>query len=253
MHSNVSSTERFSDRVYNYVRYRPSYPAGLVEKIVLECQLNAGSVIADVGSGTGKLTELLLAKDLQVAGVEPNREMRQAAEELLGQYKKFISVDGESASTGLADGSIDLVTAAQAFHWFDSESAKEEFNRILKPDGRIALIWNQRETCSGFQRDYDAMLTSNLAEYAEVNHRSICDADIKSFMRQRQMQKFCFDYVQCFDLASFIGRMKSSSYTPEEGTKELIDLVAEAEKLFSQYECGGEIEFAYQSILYLSS
>lgn len=248
----LKPTERFSDRVSNYLKYRPSYPPALIDELQKQCSLDSDSVIADIGSGTGKLSELLLARDFCVQCVEPNKEMRESAEALLGSHSGFTSIDGQSEKTGLADSSVDLITAAQAFHWFDAEKTGKEFDRILKSEGRIALIWNQRDTDQAFQREYDEMLTKYAPEYSRVNHRNINDSDIEAFYHPRQMKLHKFDYCQHFDSTAFIGRMNSSSYTPKKGTAEFAVLHDVAKDLFAKYEQNGKVEFSYQTNLYLS-
>ena len=138
------STRRFSSRVDNYVKYRPSYPPEVVELLAAECGLTPGALVADIGAGTGLLAELFLQNGYRVLGVEPNREMRQAGERLLGDYPHFTSIDGTAEVTTLADKSVDIITAGQAFHWFDREKARAEFARILRPGGWVALVWNER-------------------------------------------------------------------------------------------------------------
>lgn len=248
----MKNTERFSSRVSDYLKYRPSYPTELISLLAQRCLADRGSVIADIGSGTGKLSELLLVGSHQVYGVEPNREMREAAEALLAGNEKFVSVDGESISTRLADQSVDLICAAQAFHWFDREPTKIEFERILKPGGFIALIWNQRDTNSDFQRDYDRLLSMHCAEYGMVNHRNISDKDIEGFFSPKSVDFFTFQYAQKFDENALLGRMFSSSYTPGPDSLEGQKLANAARELFAQHEKNGTIEFTYQTNLYLS-
>lgn len=137
-------TQRFSSRVENYSRYRPSYPRQVLELLFEECGLTAASIIADIGSGTGIMTRLFLENGNQVFAVEPNREMRQEAEWNLASYSHFVSVDATAEATTLRAGSVDFVVAAQAFHWFDREKVRPEFVRILKPEGWVVLVWNDR-------------------------------------------------------------------------------------------------------------
>ncbi|MFM1850906.1 MAG: hypothetical protein RIS54_590 [Verrucomicrobiota bacterium] len=140
------ATGRFSDRVEAYVRYRPGYPADLISTLVAEAQLGPDSVVADVGSGTGIFTALLLPDTGTVHAIEPNAPMRTWAESTMGAEPKFHSHGTPAEATGLPDASVDLVTAAQAFHWFDPVATRREFARILKPGGQVALIWNERLT-----------------------------------------------------------------------------------------------------------
>ena len=125
--SEPATASRFNNRVENYIAYRPKYPAAVAEFLRNELGLSAASVVADVGSGTGILSELLLRAGCTVFGVEPNEAMREAAEELLQAYPNFKSVHGTAEATTLDDSSVDFVTAGQAFHWFDIEGARREF------------------------------------------------------------------------------------------------------------------------------
>src|SRR5689334_15561560 len=133
----VDPTLRFSNRVDNYSKYRPTYPSAVLDLLAAECGLTSNALIADIGSGTGLLAELFLTNGNRVVGVEPNREMRAAGERLLANAPGFTSVDGTAEATTLAAGSVDFVTAGQAFHWFDRALARVEFARILKPEGWV--------------------------------------------------------------------------------------------------------------------
>src|SRR5437879_9326158 len=166
-----NATSRFSDRVENYVRYRPGYPPQALETLKAECGLSADYVIADIASGTGIWTRLLLENGNRVFGVEPNAEMRTAGERLLAGFSRFTSIKGTAESTTLPDRSVDLVTAAQAAHWFDRPRARREFLRILKPGGWLVLLWNERRTDSRpFLRDYEQLLLTYGTDYQEVRH-----------------------------------------------------------------------------------
>src|SRR4030095_5976457 len=135
---------RFSNRSDNYAKFRPGYPAGVIEILRSECGLTKTSVIADVGSGTGILSELFLRNGNSVLGIEPNADMRRVAEALLGSYDEFRSINATAEATTLQSEIVDFITAGQAFHWFDRAAAKREFARILTPEGWVVLIWNER-------------------------------------------------------------------------------------------------------------
>ena len=172
------STQRFSSRVGNYVRYRPAYPSAVLDLLKNECGLNAASVIADIASGTGIFTRMLLENGNRVFGVEPNADMRKAGEEFLRGYSQFTSVAGTAEATTLADHSVDLVTAAQAAHWFDREQARREFIRICRPGGWTVLLWNERRTGSTpFLRDYEQLLLEYGTDYQEVRYERTIRAD----------------------------------------------------------------------------
>jgi SAM-dependent methyltransferase len=247
----TDSTRRFSDRVEAYQKYRPGYPPVLVSTLLEKARLDAGAVVADIGSGTGIFTRLLLDHGLQVTAVEPNTNMRLAAETALSDYQQFTSIEGTAELTGLEDDSIDLVTAAQAFHWFNNTATKAEFQRILKPGGRLALIWNKRAVSEPFQQAYDAILSEYAPEYNKVNHMNLDTNDIAAFFSAGSMELLHFDNSQSLDFSELIGRLQSSSYCPAEGSAQYIPLVTELVNLFDQFAVNGRIDFAYDTQLYL--
>src|SRR4051794_14847949 len=152
-------TERFSNRVENYIRFRPSYPQAVIEVLRRNCQLTKTAAIADIGSGTGILAEMFLRNGNLVYGVEPNRQMREAGERSLRGYERFQSIDATAEETRLPSMSVDFVIAGQAFHWFDQGQAQREFKRILKPEGWVALVWNERrEDSTPFAKEYERLL-----------------------------------------------------------------------------------------------
>ncbi len=249
----MKSTERFSSRVDAYQKYRPDYPASLVAEIRKQTGLDGPAVAADIGSGTGIFTRLLLQAGFEVYAVEPNREMREAAEALLADEPRFTSVDANAEESRLESASIDLITAAQAFHWFNTDTAKQEFRRVLKADGKLALIWNRRKLSQPFQQTYDAILREFAPEYGKVNHMNLTAGDIERFFTAGSMQRFVFDNSQRLDFAALMGRLKSSSYCPEESSPQFIPLATELLSLFDQNAVDGVIEFEYDTELYLGS
>ncbi len=155
----LDPTARFSSRVDDYRKYRPSYPPQAIDFLEEKCGLSRDSVIADIGCGTGLFAKLLLERNYPVWGVEPNREMREAGEAFLTRFDPFRAIDGQAENTHLPKSSVDLVTAAQAFHWFEPVPARREFERVLKPDGYAAVLWNARRHLSTpFLSDYEEML-----------------------------------------------------------------------------------------------
>ncbi len=247
----LQTTELFSDRVSNYRKYRPSYPNQLIDTLTSECNLDSQSMIADIGSGTGIFSQLLLDKNCRVIGVEPNKEMREAAEHQLSNHINFNSVEGESENTTLENSSVDLITSAQAFHWFNRDKTRKEFERILKPTGYVALVWNQRNLDSQFQKEYDQMLREYASDYSAVNHMNLTIDHITDFYSPSEVSTFKFTNAQHFDLAGFLGRMQSSSYTPKTGTAESDALIMIANSLFEKFESKGVISFEYETFLYL--
>src|SRR5215813_7337989 len=230
----ITPTERFSSRVGNYSRFRPSYPVAVVDILKQQCALMPESIIADVGSGTGIFTRLLLESENRVYGVEPNQAMRKAGEEYLAGHPKFTSVAGTAENTTLPSASMDLITAAQAAHWFDRGKAIAEFRRILKPAGYLALVWNDRRTdASGFARDYESLLLEYGTDYAEVKRR---DAASQEFFGDITHRKHVLPNFQEFEYAALEGRLLSSSYTPPSGHPSHEPMLRELRRIFDAHK-----------------
>lgn len=243
-----NSTTRFSDRVDNYIKYRPSYPPEIVATLKEKCGMTANSIVADVGSGTGILTDLLLENGSRVFGIEPNREMREAAETILANRPGFTSIAGTAEDTGLPANSIDLVVAGQAFHWFDQEKAKVEFRRILRPDGWVALIWNGRNIdTSPFLKQYEELLLKHSTDYYRVNHMNIGLDILQEFFAPGTLRQETYANFQHFDLAGLKGRCLSSSYAPNIGQPGHESMIAELDEIFRTHQKDGFVMFEYQT------
>lgn len=244
----LNPTERFSTRVENYIKYRPDYPADVLDLLRADCGLTESAVVADVGSGTGILTRRLLPAAHHVYGVEPNREMRVAGEQLLKGYVNFTSVAATAEATKLPDQSVDLITAGQAFHWFDRLRARSEFKRILKPDGRVALIWNSRRTAATpFLRGYEQLLQDYATDYAQVDHTNIGAEEIAAFFAPNRPQLAVFENLQVFDFDGLRGRLLSSSYAPEPGHPNHEPMLEALRRLFDTHQTGGRVQFEYDT------
>lgn len=246
----LSTSERFSNRVANYVKYRPGYPPEVLQLFRDEMGLTPGSVIADIGSGTGLSAKLFLENGNTVFGIEPNAAMRAAAEEFLAEFPNFRSTDGTSEHTTLPDASIDIVIAAQAFHWFRPDETRLEFKRILKPVGFVALIWNERQLDSTpFLRDYEKLLLKYAKDYLEVRHEKVNEELLSAFFKA-DFRRATFANVQAFDFAGIKGRMLSSSYMPSEGDEDYLPMVKELETLFAKHNESGKIEVFYDTNIF---
>ena len=240
------ATQRFSSRVDNYVRYRPGYPTGVVELLKNECGLTHGSVIADIAFGTGLFTRVLLENGNRVFGVEPNDEMRLAGERFLQEYSSFTSIAGTAEATTLPDHSVDVITAAQAAHWFDREKARHEFIRILKPGGWLVLLWNDRRMDSTeFQRQYEQLLRTYGTDYEDVRQRGMTLA-LEGFFGQ-SFQTREFEYKQTFDYAGIEGRLLSSSYIPQKGQPKYDPMLCELRRIFDDHQVNGWVSFEYDT------
>jgi SAM-dependent methyltransferase len=243
----TDATQRFSSRVKDYVRYRPGYPLEVIGLLRSECGLTSDSVVADIASGTGIFTRMMLENGNRVFAVEPNSEMRAGGEEFLRNYPNFTSVAGNAEATTLPKGTIDVVTAAQAAHWFDREKARREFVRILKPDGWTALIWNERKTgATAFLRDYEKLLLTYGTDYHEVRHERTT-AEIADFFAPSRFQSQTFAMRQDFDYQSLEGRLLSSSYTPQTGHPNYEPMLAELRRIFDAHQVQGRVSLEYET------
>jgi SAM-dependent methyltransferase len=243
-------TKRFSTRVENYVRFRPGYPDSLLPLLEEQGTLRRDDVVADVGFGTGKLTRLFLGRVNVLYAVEPNDEMREAGQRLVADDRCRV-VAGRAEKTGLPDASVDLVVAAQAFHWFDIESSLAEMQRILRPGGRVALIWNVRdEARSDFMREYEALLGCHGTDYRNVGAHGV---DQATQARLFGLERGLFHRLpneQRLDREGLIGRVLSASYAPEPGSPGHDTMIAALDDLFQRHENAGEVVLHYRTEVY---
>ena len=241
--------KRFSNRVAYYIKYRPTYPPAVIDYLRQEINFSPTWVIADVGSGTGILAEIFLQRDNLVFGVEPNQAMRLAAEDLLLAYPNFRSIDGSAEATALAAGSIDLVTAGQAFHWFDPAQAKVEFSRILKPGGRVVLVWNTRRVdATPLMRAYEQLLDTYAEDYRRVKHTRVDRNILGTFFNGYRAK--AFGNSQYVDYETLKGRLLSSSYAPMTGHPQHAPMITALCQIFDQYQVDGRVRFEYDTNLF---
>lgn len=243
--------ERFSDRVAEYVRHRPGYPSELMSVLWEEAGFDSSWVVADVGSGTGLSTVPFLDHGNRVWAVEPNAEMRRAANELLEGRPGFRSVAGSAEATGLPPASVDLVAAGQAFHWFDHAAARREFLRILRPGRWAVVFWNTRRQDTAFQRGYENLLNTFGTDYAAVRHDRLTDPTLESFFGG-PFSRRVLHLEQHLDLSSVQGRLLSTSYTPPPGHTDHEAMMEAARELFHRHQVGGTVVMAYDTEIYLA-
>ncbi len=249
----LDSTRRFSNRVDDYVKYRPNYPHAALEFLREQRGLTRGARVADLGSGTGILTAQLLDAGARVWAVEPNTQMRAAAERLLGGRSGFTSVAGSAEATTLDAQSVDWVTAGQAFHWFEPESTRREALRILVGGGQVALLWNEHsEEPLPFLADYDALLRRHAPEYDQVRSLRADGATMRTFFG-REPERVVFAHQQIFDFEGFKGRAMSSSYVPVPGAPGYEPLLAGLREVFERHQRDGTVVFAYQTLVFFGT
>ncbi|MBN3852960.1 methyltransferase domain-containing protein [Paraburkholderia sp. Ac-20340] len=242
------STRRFTDRVADYVKYRPTYPREVATFVHVECGVAPAATVADIGAGTGISSKLFLDAGHPVVAVEPNAAMREAADRLLAAYPVYRSVAGTAEATTLADASVALVAAAQAFHWFDKAAARREFARILKPRGKIVLFWNSRKLKgSAFLEGYEALLQRFSTDYARVAETYPSDDAMADWFNDGFEQKTVFPNAQLLDFDGLRGRLASSSYAPKPGDERYEPMLAALRELFDTTQQDGLVNFAYET------
>lgn len=249
----MDSKTRFSNRVEDYVKYRPHYPAAIIPFLEKEYGLSHDQPMADIGAGTGISTAMFLQEGYEVYAVEPNADMLSKAVELLQQYPAFHAVDGTAENTTLPDGSMGAVIAGQAFHWFDQEKCKAEFKRILRPEGVLVLMWNERKTESPFEKDYDAFIVQHGKDYVKVDHRNVNDEDIARFFAPAPMQLKIFPNEQIFDFEGLKGRLLSSSYMPARDEEGYEPMISGLKDLFDKYKENELIRIGYDTKVYVGT
>ena len=241
-------TNRFTNRVDNYVKYRPTYPIPAVRFVKEHFGVGDRSLVADIGSGTGIFSSLLLDAGIRVTAVEPNAAMRMAAEKSLGNNPLFTSIDAKAEATGLSDCSVDLITVAQAFHWMDPAETKKEFARILRRDGHIALIWNLRRT----DTDFLAALDKIKRQYGQAhnNGQRANEEAIRAFFAPKKMMVKQFFLEESHDFSSLKGQLLSSSYLPLAGSPRFDEMTASLQTVFDQFQQNGRVIVSYETKIY---
>ncbi|GKU75675.1 class I SAM-dependent methyltransferase [Paenibacillus sp. L3-i20] len=247
----MNSKEIFSNRVDDYVKYRPTYPKEALDFLYEEVGFKADSVIADLGAGTGKFSKLLLERGSEVIGVEPNKAMAEAATASLKGEARYRQVNGAGEHTGLPSQSVDFIVCAQAYHWFDRDGARTEFQRILNPNGKVVLIWNSRKlTGSPFLERYEQLLRTYGTDYEKVSHKNITIETLRPYFSNDSLKLNQFSYDQQLDEAALKGRLLSSSYTPAAGHPDHEPMIAELSNIFKDTQSGGVVAFEYVTELY---
>jgi len=247
----TDAKQRFSNRVTDYVRYRPGYPAEILPLLQTWTHFRPEHVVADIGSGTGLLSKLFVDFGNRVFGVEPNAEMRAAGEEFLDAYPNFTSIAGSAEATTLPSDSVDFVAAGQAFHWFQMPAARNEFHRILKPGGRVLVIWNERlldETA--FLREYEELLNRFGTDYAKVSESYPRAEQMLEFYGANEFTSHALPNFQEFDFDGLSGRLRSSSYAPPAGHPQFEPMMKELRRLFDAHHQGGVVRMDYRTRVY---
>ena len=247
------TVHRFDDRVDDYVRWRPGYPAALATWLAEKEGFVPPVDVVDLGCGTGKLAEVWLNAGHRVTGVDPNEHMRAASLSVLGDRAGFTAVDGTAEATGLPDACCDLVTAGQAFHWFDPRAAHAECRRILRPGGGVALVWNTRDTSQcAFLAAYERLLMNHAPEYKrlqQVQKGEPGEGRVSRFFAPAACRVSHFENLQVLDWEGVRGRALSASYVPREGPDNEA-LMAGLRKAYERHAVDGKVTLVYDSRMF---
>jgi len=247
-----NAAQRFGGLAQVYDRHRPGYPEAAIDYVCEAAVLKPKSLVADIGVGTGISARPFLERGCRVYGVEPNPDMLEVSRERLGSFAAYTPQTGDSSDTGLSDASVDLIVAAQAFHWFDKPKARAEFDRVLKPGGRIALLFNNRDVDSTpFLRAYEALLLEHSVDYAQVNHAQLPEEAFKSFFREYTYR--WFPNVQPLDYDGLVGRVASCSYVPRAGEPGYDAMMDAVQRLYERHAHHGTVELRYRAEVYLDA
>jgi ubiquinone/menaquinone biosynthesis C-methylase UbiE len=240
---------RFDGRADAYSKYRPRYPQKVLAILKREAGFDRTKVVADVAAGTGILSELFLGHGNLVYSVEPNEDMRRRAERELHGFRRSHLVTGTAEATTLEEGSVDLVSVGQALHWFDPGKARKEFSRILKEDGWVCILYNDRRKKGGFDAAYEGIVRRH-----EVDLASAPDVDrdyVARFLGNGTFKEFHMPNPQTLDLLGVLGRLESASYMPRRGTPGHREMEKEAREAFARHSRGGRVRFVYDTRMYL--
>jgi len=242
--------DRFVGRVENYRRFRPRYPAAILDLLEADCNFTSDVHVADIAAGTGLFTEILLQHGNPVTAVEPNEEMREACITLQSRYSLLKVLDGTAENTGLPSHSVDFITVAQAFHWFDPVGCHKEFIRSLRPNGWCVIVFNQRRTSGDpFHDGYEELTQRHNIDYDSVTKRYPDEASLRRFFAPNAMRFSTLQNNQQLTYETLLGRTASSSFMPNSSHPGFTGMRADLEKLFSSNASNGLIQLDYVCIV----
>lgn len=253
MNTGLKNVDRFDNRADNYDKFRPGYPHALLEYLYTHNRLSKDSLVAELGAGTGILSLELAKWPSTLVAIEPNDQMREKAIKTLKTVKNCIIKDTTAEQTGLDTKSVDLIICAQSFHWFDANKVKREFKRILKDQGKAAIIWNIRSAETPFEKDYEAFILKFSIDYEEVKRRESRGNDLRNFFTENTMEYREFVYDTYLTFEQLFGRTLSYSYMPNENHELAPAMKNDLQNLFDKYAIKGIIGLSYKTKLFMGS
>ncbi len=240
----MHSSDPFHGKASVYSRFRPNYPQTMIHDLIRHNKLEESSLVADIGAGTGILTGQLLQAGLRVAAIEPNDDMRRIAEAAFSANPHFTAIAASAEQTSLGSGSVDFITVAQAFHWFNPEYFRNEARRILKPGGNVALIWNSRLPDAALIRESETICRQFCPDFRGFSGGTGSDpAVFHSFFKNGQYRLHVYDHPLAYNREQFIGRHLSASYAPRAADGNYRPFVKALTQLFDKYEQNGRVIF----------
>jgi SAM-dependent methyltransferase len=243
----MKSTERFSTRVEAYREHRPRYPREILDVLRRDCGLTSQTVVADVAAGTGLLAEVFLENGNRVVAVEPNAAMRAVCEELRCRFPRLLCFDGTAEATGLPENSMDMITVAQAMHWFKLDAARAEFARVLRPGGRCVVVYNHRRMRGdAFHEGYERILVEFGKDYRMVQGSHLAEERLAEFFAPSEMKRATLPNPRDLTLEGLRGLVLSASYMPQEGDAKYPAMMDAVDALFAGHARAGVKRMEYE-------
>jgi len=253
MKANQENIDRFNDRADNYNKYRPGYPDALLTFLFTYNQITSSSCVLEVGAGTGILSQKIATWGCRLTAMEPNDQMRAKAQAALQQFSNCNVVCGSAENTGLPNESVDLIVCAQAFHWFNMQAARAEFQRILKNGKQVAIIWNMRNTETAFEQEYQQVILKFSIDYLTVIKREERGNDLATFFHQGTFVQKQFVYDTYLTFEQLLGRTLSYSYMPNTGHPASHEMTKALQLLFDQHQYKGLVGLSYHTKLFIGT
>ena len=246
-------TQQFTGKAVAYKKGRPDYPEAIFDDLYKKYGFCAGSVIADIGSGTGKFCRPLLERGSVIYAVEPNGDMLDAAQKSLGDQANYHPIKASAEETTLPEHSVDHITCAATFHWLDAKAFHRECLRILKPNGLVVMAWNVRDKAAPLNRAHAEIFRRFCPKFESLSHGfDACQEDLKWFYGSK-FERIAYEDDAVQDKKKFLSRSLSSSYALKPEDTEYTAFVAALEELFDAWQQDGVVTVPAQSVVFIGA